>query len=213
MTSRHPKLATAFLTILMASGCVYEPSTQPAVGNVNPIVVTSADQLIRLHQPSKSQLSDQLAKRGASRNDDILLAVAPQPESGQKLKELAKLLNELGYSNILAMAPEGLNLAAGEVAILLRQYQATSPRCPNTNVQSTYFANGPHPNFGCATSANLAAMLANPRDAVSGRKADPTSAESIALGQQRYLQDKVKSPQGAGAFKAGDSGGSAGKGE
>lgn len=49
-----------------------------------------------------------------------------------------------------------------------------------------------HSNYGCADTANLGMMVANPRDLMNGRTLEASDGTVIAAGVQRYRTDKVK---------------------
>ncbi len=63
------------------------------------------------------------------------------------------------------------------VILTYSRYQASVRQCGDwsENLAITY-ANQQHPNFGCATQRNLAAMIDNPRDLVAPRTMDPADA-------------------------------------
>lgn len=62
---------------------------------------------------------------------------------------------------------------AGTVRISLTRASATVPGCPDWSSNSeTNLNNATHPNFGCATTSNLAAMVANPDDLLRGATSD-----------------------------------------
>ncbi|MFM2411328.1 MAG: hypothetical protein RL481_2156, partial [Pseudomonadota bacterium] len=45
------------------------------------------------------------------------------------------------------------------------------PNCPNwTKTTDANFNTSNHPNYGCATNSNMAAMVSDPEDLVRGRK-------------------------------------------
>ena len=73
--------------------------------------------------------------------------------------------------------------------VLYDRVAATSNQCGTNNgyIEATA-ANRAYPNFGCAAQANLAAMLADPRDAVRPRgmgTADPTRRTTVLEAYRR----------------------------
>jgi pilus assembly protein CpaD len=99
------------------------------------------------------------------------------------------------------------SLEAGTVRISLTRASATVPGCPDWSANSeTNEQNALHPNFGCATYSNLAAMVANPDDLVRGATSDsnPVLTSNKAIGA---YQDAKPSGQG-GTVKATSSKGS-----
>jgi pilus assembly protein CpaD len=61
---------------------------------------------------------------------------------------------------------------AGRVRVVVSRTRASVPGCPNWSRPSNpNYSNELMSNFGCAVNGNLAAMVANPGDLVSGREA------------------------------------------
>ena len=62
-------------------------------------------------------------------------------------------------------------IAPGSVRVVVSRTRASVPNCPNWSVKSQpNFDNASMSNFGCGVNSNLAAMIANPQDLVSGRE-------------------------------------------
>ena len=88
----------------------------------------------------------------------------------------------------------------GRARVVLSRSTASVPGCPDWSVRSDMnYTNGTYPNFGCSVNSNLAAMIANPEDLISGQKgtgetivttstkaidayraADPTGSQGLA---------------------------------
>ena len=65
---------------------------------------------------------------------------------------------------------------ADAVIVSFATYAASAPACGvYSGVLSARLGNRPHPNFGCASQANLAAMVADPRDLHQGSRATDDS--------------------------------------
>jgi pilus assembly protein CpaD len=67
-------------------------------------------------------------------------------------------------------------------------FRAIAPDCPslasiNLSASAT---NDPHPSFGCATQANLAAMIADPADLLGARRSDPKDVMRRATVLNKY---------------------------
>jgi pilus assembly protein CpaD len=62
-------------------------------------------------------------------------------------------------------------IAPGTIRVVVTRSQASVPSCPDwsTTTESNFNA-GNHSNYGCATNANIAAMVADPEDLVRGRE-------------------------------------------
>jgi pilus assembly protein CpaD len=61
------------------------------------------------------------------------------------------------------------SVSSGTVRIIVQRSTASVPHCPDLATKSeTNFNNGTSSNYGCSVNGNLAAMVANPDDLLSG---------------------------------------------
>ena len=66
-------------------------------------------------------------------------------------------------------------MAPGTIRVIVSRASATVPGCPDfSRSGSSEFEGSSTSNFGCATNANLAAMVANPMDLIRGQAGDDT---------------------------------------
>jgi pilus assembly protein CpaD len=91
----------------------------------------------------------------------------------------------------------------GKARIVITRSTASVPNCPNWNSKSDInYSNSSHTNYGCSINSNLAAMVANPEDLVSGQKG---TGETIVSTSTKAIQSyRDQEPTGAGGL-AGDS--------
>ena len=62
------------------------------------------------------------------------------------------------------------SVAPGTVRVVVTRSTASVPSCPDWSTETdANFNSSNHSNHGCATNSNLAAMVADPEDLVSGR--------------------------------------------
>lgn len=77
------------------------------------------------------------------------------------------------------MSPGLVNI--GTVRIIVQRSAASVPHCPDLATRSeTNFNNGTSSNYGCAVNSNLAAMVANADDLLSGVHGQPLSTVDTA---------------------------------
>ena len=123
--------------------------------------------------------------RGFRENGNGRLTVS-SPADGRDLRAASKAM---GYV-LEAAAAEGITRdrialgsygAAGGVGLVKLSYTAYVARGPSCGDFSTDLAstasNTTTPNFGCASQANLAAMIGDPRDLIDPRALDPADAQ------------------------------------
>lgn len=93
---------------------------------------------------------------------------------------------------VVGYTPE--DAQAAPLVIGYRRHQVSLPQCGQlwTNLTSTGL-NRVQPNFGCATSANMAAQIANPADLVAPRPSDPADSARRAVVLDKYRQGEVTS--------------------
>lgn len=108
---------------------------------------------------------------------------------------------------------EGAPVTAGSgggVRVIVSRATASVPGCPNWDPSEIGARVTTSPNYGCAYNSNLAAMIANPADLVSGQ-VGATSVDA-ATSSKAIKTYRTKEPTGAGALKKentqGGSGGS-----
>lgn len=87
------------------------------------------------------------------------------------------------------------NVAPGVVRVVASRATASVPGCPVWNSADVAPRVATSPNYGCATNANLAAMIADPNDLVAGR---PGSIEGGAGTAARAVRvHRERQPTGA----------------
>lgn len=94
---------------------------------------------------------------------------------------------------------------SGAIRVVVSRTDAHVPNCPNWDRPSNPdYANSTMSNFGCAVNTNLAAMVANPEDLVSGRAA----GETTAIFTNKALQSiRDAKPTGLNGLKVESTGG------
>jgi pilus assembly protein CpaD len=87
------------------------------------------------------------------------------------------------------------------------RYEARGPECGREWKSFTHsFDNKPNSNFGCANTANIAAMIANPADLIAPRASDPADAGRRETVLTKYragtTTSTVKDTQASGTVSA-----------
>ncbi|MEM8826539.1 MAG: CpaD family pilus assembly lipoprotein, partial [Pseudomonadota bacterium] len=148
--------------------------------------------------------------------DRVSLDSGDEPAFDRRQKQVAGLLSQRS----LLMAEESPitspAIASGTSRLVLVRAMASVPSCPD-------FGRRPNPeyqgskssNYNCATVSNLAAMVADPNDLVSGKTHSGVKAQvavgAIAAQRERQTRDRVVSTVGsAGGPGAGGAGGGGG---
>jgi pilus assembly protein CpaD len=136
--------------------------------------------------------------------DRVLVAAAGGPDLAAA--RVAAISSELLRYGVVARSLSRAAVAPNRATVEVVRYLVTLPPCPNWSKEPSYdFDNSTHSNFGCANVSNLGRMVASPSDLAAGRPLGPAEGMPAAAAVNRYLNDKVISPSGAG----GGGGGSA----
>lgn len=105
------------------------------------------------------------------------------------LDELRDMAYRSGLpANLVQGAPyDAAGRGRAPVSISYMRLEARGPECGQvwTDISKSY-QNGPTPNFGCATKANLAAMIADPADLLGPRAMTPPDAVRRAAVLEAY---------------------------
>ena len=92
-------------------------------------------------------------------------------------------------------------IAPGMVRVIVSRKSASVPGCPDWSRQSQpEYESATMSNFGCATNANLAAMVANPEDLIHGQEGSATADAATSGKAIKSYRDKALT--GAGAVKS-----------
>lgn len=110
--------------------------------------------------------------------------------SGQAAAELSAM--GVPDQNIRRVRYDASGEGVAPIIVAYRTYEAVVPRCGTKwGNLSTNAKNKPYDNFGCAVSANLAAMIADPADIAGPRAQDPADASRRTTVVEKYRQGQT----------------------
>lgn len=73
----------------------------------------------------------------------------------------------------------------GQARVVITRSTASVPGCPDWSVKSEMnYTNGTHPGYGCAVNGNLAAMVANPEDLITGQRG---TGETVVMSSTKAI--------------------------
>lgn len=131
------------------------------------------------------------------RYGDRIAVDDPNPYGGAARTQVAGIVNRYGlFIDDRAPVTAG-QIAPGTVRVVVSRASASVPGCPDFSRNgNAEFEGSATSNFGCATNANLAAMVANPLDLVRGQEAsDTTDVQTVGRAVGAYRR---AAPTGAG---------------
>jgi pilus assembly protein CpaD len=207
------KLSFLLLACAALTGCeVHRGEDRPGRGlaALNVPVVSRADYVFDAAAPGGMLAANEAARldgwfRGLELGYGDVVSV-DGADSASARGEVARVAGRYGML-VADGAPvtEGV-IPPGSVRVVVSRTRANVPNCPNWSRSSVpNYSNELMSNFGCAVNANLAAMVANPADLVSGREAATNDA---TVGNKAIEVYRARKPVGAeGLEKASSKGG------
>lgn len=135
----------------------------------------------RLSPDVRADVRSFLSQYTSSGSSRLTVVQHPNPRHGlsstSTMGELQQLVTSAGIPSgavVYAHYPPGYAGREAPILMSFESYIAISPTCGDwsQNLAVTY-ENTPHPNFGCTSQANLAAMVADPRDLEQPRGETP----------------------------------------
>ncbi len=183
--------AAALLSLLLLGACAGPQRTPPAaISEGLPVVSPMSAILTVSYAPGEAALNGGQAQLLAGfldaqrlRQGDRVQIVTPATEDSALLERrihlLAETMKNRGLLVDRAPVPDGVR--PDQLIVTTRAYTAGTPGCPAWNGNPwAYWRNEPSPQQGCATAANLAAMIARPEEINRGTPAGPKLAPATA---------------------------------
>ena len=191
------KSATALCAALFAlglAGCSY--TTGVRYDKVYPITVANSAAMIEV--PAEGALSAQDAARVVelgrnflkSGEGELTIAYPKGQKSGKVVADATRRLIEAGVPTRQILRGPYDTALDGDRGVVVSYYGpvAVATECPaNPMDPNLDTSNGAPLRFGCAYQHNVAAMLENPRDAVSARPSTPASADRRRHVLEKYV--------------------------
>lgn len=89
----------------------------------------------------------------------------------------------------------------GHARVVVTRSTASVPGCPDWSAKSDMnYGNATSTNYGCATNSNLAAMVANPEDLVTGQKG---TGETVVMSATKAIESyRKQAPTGEQGLKS-----------
>jgi len=169
------------------------PGPDFASGTANPIQI-SRTQIAHAvafpamgSEPEAAQLSSLFAFVAANSvgpKDTVLIEHAGGLSDQAHAETLAGRLTSVGlHPSVVASA----NVPAGVAQVVVERYEAIAPDCPDwSHKPSPNYQNYNQRNFGCADAANLAAMVADPKDLAMGATMGPQVGDPVTKPVSEY---------------------------
>ena len=189
------------------AACQTAPVTdRPAKGlsSVNVPVVTRADYALDVAAPDGTLASSEAARLDGWFRSMMLGygdTIYVDGSTGYEAQgEIARIAGQYGMLVSPGAPVTAGAVPQGMVRVVVARAAASVPNCPNWSKASTpNFDDSSMPNFGCGVNANMAAMVANPQDLVSGREG--TGVGDSVTASKAVEQYRKAVPTGQGGLK------------
>lgn len=205
---RRAKSITALLIAAGLAGCASGPSgpvtaaNNPSLYSVHQPVVHRRDYVVDLDASGDRLSASERARLAAwfesieLRYGDRLYVEEPRdyPSPGARAA-VESLVAEYGMLLQTGAPITAGATAPGTVRVIAARAIASVPGCPNWTESQVTSSVVTSPNYGCATNANLAAMIADPNDLVLGQQGSGRDSASVANRAVRVHRDRQ--PTGA----------------
>jgi pilus assembly protein CpaD len=129
----------------------------------------------------------------------VTIDEAPGYESDGARRDVAAVAARYGLLLVNGSAPVTAGaVQPGSLRIVASRATASVPGCPNWAPAELAASGNTSSNYGCATNANLAAMVANPTDLVHGQDGSSSGAVTATRAIRSYRQS---TPTGQGGLQ------------
>ena len=153
------------------------PTDRPAKGlaAVNVPIVSRADYALDLSAPDGSLSSPEAARLDGWFRSMTLgygdMVYVDGPMGYDARGDVARIAGQYGMLVSVGAPMTAGAVPQGMVRVVVTRTSASVPNCPNWSKPPTpNFDNSSMSGFGCGVNSNMAAMIANPQDLVSGRE-------------------------------------------
>ena len=137
-----------------------------------------------------ARLEDFLDRHDVGYGDRVYVLTETRGGSEQRTSNVVNYMAAQGIKAVPLASPEA---EPGLVRVVVNRYVVVPPNCPDWSKPATSdYGNTPMSNLGCATTANLGAMIADPGELIRGRTPGPADAEGSSGSIQRYRAGKIK---------------------
>ena len=194
-----------------ATGCASAPehltaTNNPSLYSVHQPIVQRTDFVFDVATGGDGVAPAELARLDAwfdsidlRYGDQVTIDEAAGYESEAARRDVAGVAARYGLLLVDAAAPiTAGQVQPGTVRIVASRAVASVPGCPNWAPAEIAATGNTSSNYGCATNANLAAMVANPNDLVQGQDGSNSGAATATRAIRSYRQAQ---PTGQGGLR------------
>lgn len=211
--ARQLKLALVLATGLGLAGCGGMPTNTSLYSLKQPVVERTNMTLDVNTTPGGLSVSEQQRIAGWFETLNLRYGDRIAIENPGQNPAVANAVRDLAGRYGLMIADEAPitpgYLQPGQARVVITRASASVPGCPDWSAKSDMnYNNGLSPGYGCATNSNMAAMIADPQDLLTGKKGKEETV--IATSNKAISTYRDMEPTGKGGLKDAGTAGSGG---
>ena len=139
-----------------------------------------------------AQLDGFIARHDIGYGDRVYVLTDAKTATDSAAQRSANVAKYMAAHGVKAAILPSVEAQPGLVRIVVNRYVVVPPNCPDWSKPTTAdYSNTAMSNLGCANTANLGLMVADPRELVQGRTAGAADGEGSVLAIQRYRTGKI----------------------
>ncbi|MBB5687062.1 CpaD family pilus assembly protein [Sphingobium boeckii] len=201
--------APAMLALSLALGGCGAGTYNPTVESVHQPVVSRVDYALDLRQGGNGGLASGEQQRLNDWFESLRLGYGDQVSvddrnpygNAASREDVASAAARYGLLTSETAPVTAGTVGDGMVRVVVSRMSASVPGCPDwSRPAQPEFGGSSMSNYGCATNANLAAMIANPVDLIQGQTGNSGTDGRASSKAIKAFRDKA--PTGAGAIEA-----------
>lgn len=202
--------AVALSLGLAVAGCAGMPTNTSLYSTKQPVVERTNFTLDVDTTGSGLSISEQQRLNGWFETMDLRYGDRVTIEDPADNPAVSSAVNDLAGRYGLIVSPVAPTTAGmlqpGQARVVITRSVASVPGCPDWSAKSdSNYLNATSPGYGCATNSNLAAMVANPEDLLTGQAGSGETV--IATGTRAIETYRETEPTGAGGLQNANDGG------
>lgn len=202
--------AVALSLGLAVAGCAGMPTNTSLYSTKQPVIERTNFTLDVDTTGSGLSISEQQRLNGWFETMDLRYGDRVTIEDPANNPAVSSAVNDLAGRYGLIVSPVAPTTAGmlqpGQARVVITRSVASVPGCPDWSAKSdSNYLNATSPGYGCATNSNLAAMVANPEDLLTGQAGSGETV--IATGTRAIQTYRETEPTGAGGLQNANDGG------
>lgn len=159
------------------------------------------DDMHEITEDSSKEFQDMMQDVSPAAIESVKIRLAPsQMTNGNRQQNIAKLLRSMDYDTSALKFESSKETSAADAELDVSYAIVVPPHCPDWRTSPvTTNSNMPQANFACATTVNLGAMVADPRDLKKGSGKSSVDTQTAVKALQDYKNGVLPTSNSSGS--------------